>query len=147
MSAKRFITLATGLTYDLYYKHVTIVNEDSSVISEQSFQPIEDARGVIYDRRMFIIQAIEVFLGQMLGRPFEVNRGLKNLFIFYFVFHLLSRSHSQNVPTLKLTSSFIVIKTEQSKLVRLSLAHIFCPLHNVIGWGSARCPNCKYSIK
>ncbi len=144
-----FITLATGLTYDLYYKHVTIVNDDSSVISEQSFQLIDDARGIIYDRRMLKIQAIEVFLGQMLGRPFEVNRSLKNLFIFYFVFHFLSRSLSQNVPTLKLTSSFIVIKLQkqQSKLVRLSLAHIFCPLHNVIGRRSARCPNCKYSIK
>jgi len=141
MSAKRFITCG------LYYKHVTIVNDDSSVISEQSFQLIDDARGVIYNCRTFIIQATEVFLGQMLGRPFEVNRSLKNIFIFYFVFHFLSRSHSQNVPTLKLTSPFIVKKTEQSKLVRLSLAHIFSPLHNVIGRGSARCPNCKYSIK
>jgi hypothetical protein len=41
----------------LYYKHMTIVNDDSSVVSEQSFQLIDDARGVIYDRHMFIIQA------------------------------------------------------------------------------------------
>jgi hypothetical protein len=93
---------------------VTIVNDDSSIVSEQSFQLVDDARGVIYDRYMFIIQATEVFLGQMLGRPFEVNRSLKNIFIFYFVFHFLSRSLSQNVPTLKLTSSFIVKK--QSKV-------------------------------
>ncbi len=108
MSAKSFITCG------LYYKHVTIVNDDSSIVSEQSFQLVDDARGVIYDRYMFIIQATEVFLGQMLGRPFEVNRSLKNIFIFYFVFHFLSRSLSQNVPTLKLTSSFIVKK--QSKV-------------------------------
>jgi hypothetical protein len=36
---------------------MTIVNDDSSIVSEQSFQHIDDARGVIYDRRMFIIQA------------------------------------------------------------------------------------------
>jgi len=34
-----------------------IVNDDSSVISEQSLQLIDKARGVIYDHRMFIIQA------------------------------------------------------------------------------------------
>jgi hypothetical protein len=36
---------------------MTIVNDESSVVSEQSFQLIDDARGVIYDRHMFIIQA------------------------------------------------------------------------------------------
>ncbi len=34
-----------------------IVNDDSSGVSEQSFYIIDDARGVIYDRHMFIIQA------------------------------------------------------------------------------------------
>jgi hypothetical protein len=33
-----------------------IVNDDSSVISEQSLQLIENARGIIYDCHMFIIQ-------------------------------------------------------------------------------------------
>jgi hypothetical protein len=41
----------------LYYKHMTIVNDDSSIISEQSFQLIDDPRGIIYDCHMFIIQA------------------------------------------------------------------------------------------
>ncbi len=45
----------------LYYKHMTIVNDDSSVVSEQSVYLIDDARGVIYDLRMFIIQANGVF--------------------------------------------------------------------------------------
>ncbi len=40
----------------LYYKHMTIVNDDSSAVSEQSFKLIDDARGVIYDHCMFIIQ-------------------------------------------------------------------------------------------
>jgi hypothetical protein len=46
----------------LYYKHRTIVNDDSSIVSEQSFLLIDDARGVIYDRHMFIIQATGLFL-------------------------------------------------------------------------------------
>ncbi len=36
---------------------MTIVNDDSRIVSEQSFQLIDDARGVIYDHGMFIKQA------------------------------------------------------------------------------------------
>ncbi len=41
----------------LYYKHVTIVINDSSVISKWSFKLIDDPRVIIYDRHRFIIQA------------------------------------------------------------------------------------------
>ncbi len=44
-------------TCGLYYKHMTIVNDDSSVIIVQSFQLIVDARGIISGHSMFIIQA------------------------------------------------------------------------------------------
>ncbi len=43
-----------------YYKHVTIVNDDSSVINKWSFKLIDDPRVVTYDRHKFIIQATEV---------------------------------------------------------------------------------------
>ncbi len=46
----------------LYYKHVTIVND--SVI-KWSFKLIDAARGVIYDRHVFIIQATGVIVDQM----------------------------------------------------------------------------------
>jgi len=46
----------------LYYKHMTIVNDDSSIVSEQSLKLIDDAKGIIYDHRMFIIQATGLFL-------------------------------------------------------------------------------------
>ena len=39
-----------------YYKHVTIVNGDSSTVSKLSSKLIDDARAVIYDCNMFIIQ-------------------------------------------------------------------------------------------
>ncbi len=45
------------LTSGLYYKHITIVNVDSSVISNWCSKLIDDARVVIYDHNMFIIQA------------------------------------------------------------------------------------------
>jgi hypothetical protein len=50
----------------LYYKHMMIVNYASSVINEQSFQLIDDARVIIYDRHVFIVQATEVDLIKLL---------------------------------------------------------------------------------
>jgi hypothetical protein len=41
----------------LYYKHMTIVNDDSSIISKWSSNRIGNARVVIYNCNMFIIQA------------------------------------------------------------------------------------------
>ncbi len=41
----------------LYYKHVTIVNDDSSIVSKWSFKLIDDPRVISYDRHRFIIQA------------------------------------------------------------------------------------------
>jgi hypothetical protein len=46
----------------LYYKHTTIVNYVYSVVSEQIFQLIDDARVVIYDLHVFIVQATDAKL-------------------------------------------------------------------------------------
>jgi len=43
----------------LNYKHVTIVNDNCSVISKGSFKLIDDPRVIIYDRHRFLIQASE----------------------------------------------------------------------------------------
>jgi hypothetical protein len=51
---KKFYNIDTS---GLYYNHVTIVNDDSSVVSHRSFKLIDDPRVVIYDRHWFIIQA------------------------------------------------------------------------------------------
>ncbi len=42
----------------LYYKHITIVNDDSSIVNK--FAASLTARVIIYDRHMFIVQATEV---------------------------------------------------------------------------------------
>ncbi len=44
----------------LYYKHMTIVNDNSSVFIKWSFKLIDAARGIIYDRHMFIVQATDL---------------------------------------------------------------------------------------
>jgi hypothetical protein len=56
----QFIFVCTADISGLYYKHMTIVNDDSSVVSEQSFYLIDNARGTIYNHRKFIIQATGV---------------------------------------------------------------------------------------
>ncbi len=43
-------------TCGLYYKHVTLVNDASSDVIKWSFKLIDAARGIIYDRHMFIVQ-------------------------------------------------------------------------------------------
>jgi hypothetical protein len=40
-----------------YYKHVTIVNDNSSIINKQSLKLIDDARVVNYNHNRFMIQA------------------------------------------------------------------------------------------
>ncbi len=44
-------------TCGLYYKPITIINDDSSVINKLETSLIDDARAIIYDRHMFIVQA------------------------------------------------------------------------------------------
>jgi hypothetical protein len=43
----------------LYYKLMTIVNDDSRVVNKLEASLIDDARVVIYDRHMFIVQATQ----------------------------------------------------------------------------------------
>jgi hypothetical protein len=49
--------ITQGMTRGLYYKHMMIVNDDFSFVIKWSCKLIDDARVVIYDRNMFIIQA------------------------------------------------------------------------------------------
>jgi hypothetical protein len=49
-------------TTDLYYKHVMIVNDNSSVINNWTFKLIDNARVVIYDSNRFILQATEAYI-------------------------------------------------------------------------------------
>ncbi len=46
----------TSGTCGLYYKPMTIVNDDSRVITKLETSLTDDARVIIYDRHMFIVQ-------------------------------------------------------------------------------------------
>jgi hypothetical protein len=50
---KRSVYESSGL----YYKHITIVNDDSSVVNMWRVSLTDDTRVAVYDRNMFIIQA------------------------------------------------------------------------------------------
>ncbi len=41
----------------LYYKHITIVNYDSSIVYKFGASLTENDRGIIYNHHMFIVQA------------------------------------------------------------------------------------------
>jgi hypothetical protein len=45
-------------TSGLYYKHIAIVYDDSSTINKFEASLTDDARVVIYDHHVFIVQAI-----------------------------------------------------------------------------------------
>jgi hypothetical protein len=53
----------------LHYKPITIVNDGSRVVSKLETSLTEDARVIIYDRHMFIVQAT----GQ-LCQPGDLNK-------------------------------------------------------------------------
>ncbi len=59
MKEKRFYNIDTS---GLYYKPMTIINNDSRVINKLEASLTDDARVVIYDRHMFIVQATGVCL-------------------------------------------------------------------------------------
>ncbi len=45
----------------MYYKYIRIVNYDSSIVNRLGAALADDARVIIYDRQMFIVQATGVF--------------------------------------------------------------------------------------
>jgi hypothetical protein len=49
--------LMKNVTSGLYYKPMMIVNDDSRVVNKLDASLTDDARVVIYNRHMFIVQA------------------------------------------------------------------------------------------
>ena len=56
---KTYYNKASGL----YYKHITSVNDDSSVVNQFEASLTGEARVVIYNRHMFKVQAKGLVLG------------------------------------------------------------------------------------
>ncbi len=55
----------------LYYKPITIVNDNSIIIHKLETSLIDDARVIIYDHHMFIVKATEFVL--IIFDAFNVN--------------------------------------------------------------------------
>jgi hypothetical protein len=62
----------------LYYKPMTIINDDSRVINKLEASLTDNARVVIYDRHMFIVQATE-YLKTLLDAVCQV--GLRSRYL------------------------------------------------------------------
>ena len=48
-----------SVTSGLYYKPITIINDDSRVINKLETSVTDDARFIIYEHHMFIVQATD----------------------------------------------------------------------------------------
>jgi hypothetical protein len=61
-SGNKTLSLVSALceTSGLYYKYITIVNDDSRVINKLETSLTDDARVIIYDCQIFIVQATRV---------------------------------------------------------------------------------------
>ncbi len=63
LSLSHLLTLSVlSLSCGLYYKPMTIINDDSWVINKLETSLTDDARVVIYNCHMFIVQATEVLI-------------------------------------------------------------------------------------
>jgi hypothetical protein len=51
-----FTIFLTSETNGLYYKHTRIIHNDSSIVNKLGASLTDDARVVIYDHHMFIVQ-------------------------------------------------------------------------------------------
>jgi hypothetical protein len=54
------MNIGDATTCSLYYKHMTIINYASSNVNKLEALLTDDARVIIYDRHVFIVQAIGV---------------------------------------------------------------------------------------
>jgi hypothetical protein len=70
-----FFPFTSTLICGLYYKPITIVNDDSSIVSELEASLIDDAIVVIYDHHMFIVQGTDAsaFMANLLSRGIAVK--------------------------------------------------------------------------
>ncbi len=51
------VCLPEAIFSGLYYKHIMIIIDDSSAVNKCEASLTDDARVIIYDRHMFIVQA------------------------------------------------------------------------------------------
>ncbi len=63
------------MTSGLYYKHLMIVNYDSSIINKFGASLTDDPRVVIYNCHMFLVQATVPLLVRLMPFPANIRLG------------------------------------------------------------------------
>ncbi len=66
---------------------MTIVNDDSKVINKLEASLIDDARVIIYDRHMFIVQATDLNVNE--SKTHLEEKKIKKIKLCYFNSHTL----------------------------------------------------------
>jgi hypothetical protein len=62
---------------DLYYKPMTIVNDDSRVINKLEASLTDDTKVIIYDHHMFIVQATDLRVNESKTHLEEKKKKIK----------------------------------------------------------------------
>ncbi len=52
--------IPSGVACGLYYRHIMVVNDESSIVNKFETSLSDDARVIIYNRHMFTVQATGV---------------------------------------------------------------------------------------
>ncbi len=104
LSLPQSVVSSTGyfITCGLYYKHIMIINYDSSVLNKFGASLTDDARVIIYDRHLFMAQATGHFpqpnislTGHLINLPFNCHiLSQASCFInSTFYLHIISLKH------------------------------------------------------
>ncbi len=64
----RKVCLSVSDFIGLYYKPMTIINDDLRIVNKLDASLTDDARVIIYDRHMFIVQATGVKFNNKIGQ-------------------------------------------------------------------------------
>jgi hypothetical protein len=70
-------TQRVALTSGLYYKHMTILNDDSSIVNKLGASLTDDTRVIIYNHHMFIVQST--------GKQSQFLKDVNNIVLTIFI--------------------------------------------------------------
>jgi hypothetical protein len=103
-SSKQSFIFSLIVTCGQYYKHMTIVNDDSSIVNKLEALLTDDARGVIYDRRKFYSTGHCLYHLQKGERKFAPDE--KGTLVLPFICNHSSQKYTPSILFLSLTEKF-----------------------------------------
>jgi len=67
----------------MYYKPMTIINDDSRVIPKLEISLTDDDRVIIYDHHMFLVQATDFFIIDIVAQLARINVPFNILWVIF----------------------------------------------------------------